>query len=40
MPKTELHDRKKAKNYAVLLAVLAFVAVIFTVSIIKMKQGG
>lgn len=33
------HDRQKHKNYAVLLAILGFVAVVFFVSIIKMKAG-
>lgn len=39
MPHSELHTRKKAKNYAVFLAVIAFMVVIFFVSIIRMKGG-
>lgn len=39
MPKSELHNRKKAKNYAVFLAVIAFVLTVFAVSIIRMKGG-
>ncbi|HRI77417.1 MAG TPA: hypothetical protein PLW48_09605 [Alphaproteobacteria bacterium] len=39
MPHSELHQKKKKKNYAVLLALVAFMAVIFVVSIIKMKIG-
>ena len=34
------HERQKFKNYAVLAAILTFVAVIFFVSIIKMSGGG
>lgn len=32
----ELHKRQKAKNYAVLAAILAFVAMTFIVAIIRM----
>lgn len=39
MPKSELHKRKKAKNYAVLLSVIAFIVTIFAVTIIRMKGG-
>ena len=39
MPHSKLHDQKKKKNYTVFLAVLAFMVVIFFVSIIRMKQG-
>jgi hypothetical protein len=39
MPKSQLHEVKKKKNYAVLLALAAFVLVVFFVSIIRMKQG-
>lgn len=37
MPLDPLHEKQKKKNYAVLFALLAFVAVIFFVSIIRMK---
>jgi hypothetical protein len=39
MPHAELHKKKKARNYAVLAAVLCFVAILFVVSIIRMKGG-
>lgn len=39
MPRSELHEKKKVKNYAILLAVLAFMVVIFFVTIIRMKGG-
>lgn len=39
MPHSELHARKKAKNYAVFLSVVAFMVVVFFVSIIRMKGG-
>jgi len=39
MPHSELHQRKKSKNYAVLAALIAFIITIFFVSIIRMKGG-
>lgn len=39
MPHSELHERKKSKNYAVFLSVIAFMLVVFFVSIIRMKGG-
>ena len=39
MPHSELHEKKKKKNYAVLLALLAFIATVFFVSIIRMQGG-
>lgn len=39
MPHSEIHEKKKKKNYAVLLAIMAFAVVIFAVSIIRMKGG-
>lgn len=33
------HRQQKKKNYAILLALLAFVATVFFVSIIRMKGG-
>lgn len=38
MPEDPLHDRQKRKNYAILLALLAFVATVFFVTIIRMKS--
>lgn len=38
-PHSELHEKKKKKNYAVLLALLAFMITVFFVSIIRMKGG-
>lgn len=37
MPKSELHKRKQSKNYAVLAAILAFVALVFVVTILRMS---
>lgn len=37
MPHSPLHEKQKKKNYAVLLALLAFIITIFFVSIIRMK---
>jgi hypothetical protein len=39
MPHSELHERKKKKNYAVFLSVIAFIVVLFFASIIRMKGG-
>lgn len=39
MPHSELHKKKKARNYAVLAAVLGFAVILFVVSIIRMKGG-
>jgi hypothetical protein len=39
MPRGPLHDQKKSKNWAIFIAVFAFVAVIFAVTIIRMKGG-
>lgn len=39
MPISDLHKRKKMKNIAVFLAVLAFMAVIFFVTVIRIHQG-
>ncbi len=39
MPRGELHEKKKKKNYAVFFALIAFMAVVFFVSIIRMKGG-
>jgi hypothetical protein len=39
MPLSDMHQRKKGKNYAMLAALLAFIAVVFFVTIIRMKGG-
>lgn len=39
MPIGNLHQKKLAKNITVFIAVLAFMAVIFLVTIIRLKQG-
>ena len=40
MPLDELHRKKRSKNYAVLALVMGWCALIFVVSIIRMKEGG
>jgi len=40
MPLSELHKKKRAKNIAVFLAVIAFMATVFAVTLIRLKQGG
>lgn len=39
MPFTDLHKRKRAKNFAVLLAIVAMVVLIFCVTIVRLKMG-
>lgn len=39
MPYSELHEKKKKKNYAILLALTVFALTVFAVSIIRMKGG-
>ena len=39
MPHSDFHKKQRAKNYAVLAALLIFVATVFFVSIIRMKGG-
>jgi hypothetical protein len=39
MARSPLHKQQKKKNYAILLALLAFAATVFFVSIIRMKGG-
>ena len=39
MSDSPVHDKQRKKNYAVFLAIIAFVLVIFFVSIIRMKAG-
>jgi hypothetical protein len=36
MPQSDLHTRRKAKNFAVLAALLGFIALVFIVTIVKM----
>lgn len=40
MPPSEIHDKKRLKNYAVLALVLGWCALIFVVAIVRMKAGG
>jgi len=37
MSDSPVHDKQRKKNYAIFLAIIAFVVVIFTVSIIRMQ---
>jgi hypothetical protein len=37
MSDSPVHDKQRKKNYAIFLALIAFVVVIFAVSIIKMQ---
>jgi hypothetical protein len=37
MPESELHTRRRTKNYAVLAAIVGFIAVVFVVTILKMS---
>jgi len=37
MPHGPMHEKQKKKNYAILLALLAFVVTVFFVSIIRMQ---
>ncbi len=39
MPHSDLHQKKKIKNYAILAALVLFMLTVFFVSIIRMKQG-
>lgn len=40
MPRGPLHEKQKKKNYAIFLALIAFMVIVFFVSIIRMKAGG
>lgn len=40
MPRSELHEKKKKKNYLVMGAIVLFIVTVFFVSIIRMKAGG
>lgn len=37
MPRGPLHDKQKRKNWAVMLALMAFIVTVFFVTIIRMK---
>lgn len=39
MPLSDLHKRKRQKNYAVLGAIVVMIVLLFSLSIIKMNQG-
>ena len=39
MPIGELHKKKRAKNFAVLFAIVVFILVIFAVTVIRLKAG-
>lgn len=36
---SELHRRKRVKNYAILFALIAFMVLVYFVSIIRMSEG-
>lgn len=40
MPLSELHKKKRAKNFAVLAAIVFWIAALFAVTIIRINQGG
>jgi hypothetical protein len=37
MPRSDLHRQKKSRNYAILLALAAFCAIVFVVTIIRLQ---
>jgi hypothetical protein len=37
MPLSDIHKKKRMKNLAILAAIIAWCAIIFTVAMIKMK---
>jgi predicted nucleic acid-binding Zn ribbon protein len=39
MPIDDLHKRKRKKNIAVLLAIIAFMVIVFFVTMIRIKAG-
>ena len=39
MPHSNLHKRKKWRNYAILIAIIAWVGLIWAVAMVKMGQG-
>lgn len=40
MPIGALHKKKRLKNYAVLAALVVFMATVFFVTMIRIRQGG
>lgn len=38
MPKSELHKKKRMKNYAVLVLIVIFIAIIWAVTLVKMAN--
>lgn len=36
MPESELHERRKKKNYAIMAMVLGFAAIVFLTTILRM----
>jgi hypothetical protein len=40
MPHSDLHKKKRMKNLAVLAAIVAWIAVMFCVTMIRVKSGG
>ncbi len=40
MPHSELHKKKRAKNLAVLAAIVLWIVAIFAVTVIRIKAGG
>ncbi len=38
MPIDDLHKRKRAKNYMILAAILAWIALIWTITMVKMAH--
>jgi hypothetical protein len=40
MPHSNLHKQKQKKNLAVLALIIGWIAIIFTITIIKIKNGG
>lgn len=39
MPITPTHQKKKAKNYALLIAILSFIVIVFWLTMIKLQTG-
>lgn len=39
MPHSELHKRKRMKNFAVLGAIILFMVIVFFVTVIRLKMG-
>jgi len=40
MPHGDLHQKKKAKNYLVLAAIVGWIALIWAITMIKLTAGG